>query len=322
MVEDDIKALEKRIKALEAKIDKQGTALLQGQIDSLKAELALRLESTEKVINTKIDSTEKICNEKNKSTNVRITSNVKYFGITFGIVAFLITIAIPGITYWVSSTKITDWAKNNLREIAKEEVQRSISGINFNDMAKEMLGMAIESERHGDSKSSTDIPSKYDEWYQKGESALKNGNYSNAITFFTNTLKMTSDSTITAYSHQGIGIASSVLGRYAEALNSFSKAIDYKPDYGLAYNNRGYIYTRLGQNDEAFEDYNFAIKLFINERDYKNAEMVIRNMKNRLAALEQAIIADNMTIPIKDKARRFISERGKELEKAKKETTE
>lgn len=68
------------------------TKALQGQIDSLKAELALRSESA----------------------NNRITENVKFFKIIFtvlgGILGFA-AIAIPVITYLVTSSVITQWAK-------------------------------------------------------------------------------------------------------------------------------------------------------------------------------------------------------------------
>ena len=61
--EDDKKILEERIKLLEDKRNNQQTAFLEGQINALKAELALRLESTKELLNSK-----------NASTNDRITT--------------------------------------------------------------------------------------------------------------------------------------------------------------------------------------------------------------------------------------------------------
>lgn len=322
MADGDIKALEERIKALEDKRGNQQIAILEQQIKALKAELALRSESAEKAFNTRIDSTEKVFNTKNDSADRRITTHVIFFKIIMGFLA----VAIPGITYLVTDSVIERWAKNRVAEIAKIhvvditkiEVQNAIKDINLNAMADVMLKFAIESEIHGDSKSSTGIPSKFEEWYQKGESALKNGDYSNAITFFTKVLNMTSDSTYSAYSHHGIGIAYLYLNRYDEAFNEFNDAIDFKEDYAHAHQNRGIIFFIYKKYNEAIEDFNLAAKFFINENDYGKASQGIISMKTVLALLKNVDITNDKMMSIKAKAEQFVGEREKQLEDAKK----
>ena len=45
------------------------------------------------------------------------------------------------------------------------------------------------------------------------------------------------------------------------ALEDYTKAIQLKPDYSSAYNNRGNLYEAMGQQDKALADYNKAIQL-------------------------------------------------------------
>mgnify|MGYP002624900382 CR=1 FL=1 len=48
---------------------------------------------------------------------------------------------------------------------------------------------------------------------------------------------------------------------HAEALKLYSEAIELDPMFAMAYNNRGYTYTELGQYDRAMSDLNRAIEL-------------------------------------------------------------
>jgi tetratricopeptide (TPR) repeat protein len=51
------------------------------------------------------------------------------------------------------------------------------------------------------------------------------------------------------------------LGRYEEAIASYDRAVDIKPNYGKALANRGDTYRRLGQHELAIADFNRAIEL-------------------------------------------------------------
>ena len=51
------------------------------------------------------------------------------------------------------------------------------------------------------------------------------------------------------------------------AIEDYNKAINLKPDNPDAYNNRGTIYTKLGQYQLAIEDFNNAIRLNPDDAD-------------------------------------------------------
>ncbi len=50
-------------------------------------------------------------------------------------------------------------------------------------------------------------------------------------------------------------------GRYAEAISSFTKALEYRPDEVVVFNGRAGAYAGLGQVDKALDDLNRAIEL-------------------------------------------------------------
>lgn len=71
------------------------------------------------------------------------------------------------------------------------------------------------------------------------------------------------------------------------ALVNFSKALDIKPDYFDAYNNRSQVYFDLGRLDKAFEDINRAIKIDGRRAEaYLNRGMIIRQMGQYETALK------------------------------------
>ena len=59
-----------------------------------------------------------------------------------------------------------------------------------------------------------------------------------------------------------IGVLSMIaLGNYRQAIEDYSRAIEIKPGYADAYNNRGIAYNSLGNYRQAIEDYNRAIEI-------------------------------------------------------------
>src|ERR1700722_19468302 len=49
------------------------------------------------------------------------------------------------------------------------------------------------------------------------------------------------------------------MGRYDQAIADFTKAITLRPDFAMAYNNRGFVYATKGLWTEAVTEYNHAI---------------------------------------------------------------
>ena len=76
------------------------------------------------------------------------------------------------------------------------------------------------------------------------------------------------------------------LGKHEEAIEDLNKAIELKPDYALAYNNRGIAYNNLGQYDRAIEDYDKAIEL---DPDYTYAYNNRGIAYNNLGQYDRAI---------------------------------
>ena len=50
-------------------------------------------------------------------------------------------------------------------------------------------------------------------------------------------------------------------GKFEQAIENYSKAIELKPDYAYAYINRGNLYLKTGKTEAALKDYNKAIEL-------------------------------------------------------------
>lgn len=49
--------------------------------------------------------------------------------------------------------------------------------------------------------------------------------------------------------------------KHTEALEDYKKAIELKPSYADAYNNRALLYQLMGEHDKAKQDYDEAINL-------------------------------------------------------------
>ncbi len=56
-------------------------------------------------------------------------------------------------------------------------------------------------------------------------------------------------------------LALSLIGRYAEAIADYDKAIEIIPDYAVALNNRAWALYKMGRVDEAFPDVERSLRL-------------------------------------------------------------
>jgi hypothetical protein len=77
------------------------------------------------------------------------------------------------------------------------------------------------------------------------------------------------------------------LNRYEEALESYSRALELKPDYPDAYNNRGITLHDLKRYEEALESYSRALELKPDYPDaYNNRGITLHDLKRYEEALE------------------------------------
>jgi Flp pilus assembly protein TadD len=83
------------------------------------------------------------------------------------------------------------------------------------------------------------------------------GQYQRAMYYYNEAIRIRPDF---ADAYYNIALIQTSLKYYQEALDNYTKAINFKPTF-QAYNNRGNIYNRLGRYKEALADYNNAIGL-------------------------------------------------------------
>jgi tetratricopeptide (TPR) repeat protein len=156
------------------------------------------------------------------------------------------------------------------------------------------------------------------EWYRKGLTAMRTGNYNEAISAYTKAVRLDPQYVLAyidrsfAYSRLGNfqqvfenankaieldprnarayvnrGFAHSKLGHYQQAIEDANKAVELNPKYVLAYVNRGDAYSRVGNNQQAFKDANKAIELDSrNVMAYVNRGLAYSRLGNNQQAIE------------------------------------
>ena len=156
------------------------------------------------------------------------------------------------------------------------------------------------------------------EWYRKGLTAMRTGNYNEAISAYTKAVRLDPQYVLAyidrsfAYSRLGNfqqvfenankaieldsrnarayvnrGFAHSKLGHYQQAIEDANKAVELNPRYVLAYVNRGDAYSRIGNNQQAFKDANKAIELDSrNVMAYVNRGLAYSKLGNNQQAIE------------------------------------
>ena len=92
------------------------------------------------------------------------------------------------------------------------------------------------------------------------------------------------------------GIALRNLGRYEEAIASYDKALAIKPDKHEAWGNRGNALRKLGRYSEAIASFTEALKV---KPDYHNACNWHGYMLDKLGQYEESIISYEKTLKIK-----------------------
>lgn len=96
---------------------------------------------------------------------------------------------------------------------------------------------------------------------QRGEDALKNGNYQAAVGDFTKAIATSSEPRAAAKSYQERGSANLMLNFLDAAIADLSKAIDLDPTRYDSFSARGTAYFKSGKINESISDLSKSIKL-------------------------------------------------------------
>lgn len=120
-------------------------------------------------------------------------------------------------------------------------------------------------------------------YFYKGYNADENGNYLDAIDYYTKFINLFPDKTVGYYNR---GIAYGNLKEYYKAISDFNRAIEINPEDADAYFQRGNVYKNLLDYSKAISDYNKAIE--INPKD-DNAYSQRGNIYNNLLDYNKAI---------------------------------
>ncbi len=93
-----------------------------------------------------------------------------------------------------------------------------------------------------------------------------------------------------------LGAVNAGLGRLEQAVASYTKALQIKPDFAEAHNNLGAALNDLGKPEEAVASYNKALQI---KPDYAEAHNNLGNALNHLGKLEEAVANYNKALQIK-----------------------
>lgn len=126
-----------------------------------------------------------------------------------------------------------------------------------------------------------------EDWYNKAEPLWKGGKNTDptrVIEYLNNAIKLKPDYAI-AYHNRGATYAA--LDQHQRALEDFSEAIRLKPDYAIAYHNRGNAYSFLGRYQRAIQDFNEAIRLKLNSAEtYYSRGLAYSSLDQYQSAIE------------------------------------
>jgi len=96
------------------------------------------------------------------------------------------------------------------------------------------------------------------EWFEKGYAFCTSGDYRNAINAYTKSIEFNPKY---ASTYNNRGYAHDKLGNHKQAIKDYNKAIVLDSVDAVAYNNRGCAYIELGNYRKAIKDFNKAIEL-------------------------------------------------------------
>ncbi|WP_449419612.1 tetratricopeptide repeat protein [Phormidium nigroviride] len=130
------------------------------------------------------------------------------------------------------------------------------------------------------------------EWFARGKEQFERGDFDDAIASWDKAIEIKPD-LHQVWSLRGIVLDD--LGRNEEAIASLDKAIEFKPDLHDAWYLRGLVLFKLGRIEEAIASYNKAIEI---KPDYHDAWYFRGMALDDLGQFEEAIASYNKAIEI------------------------
>ncbi|MCM1991159.1 tetratricopeptide repeat protein [Oceanirhabdus seepicola] len=125
---------------------------------------------------------------------------------------------------------------------------------------------------------------EYKHCYNEGKKHYDNNEYDKANECFSKVIELKADYAL-AYWYRGL--IYNKKQEYDKAIIDYDKAIELKQDDALLYNNRGVVYSNQKEDDKAIEDYNKAIELNPDYASaYNNRGIVYSNQKEDDKAIE------------------------------------
>jgi len=106
-----------------------------------------------------------------------------------------------------------------------------------------------------------------DEWYERGNEYLNSGDYTNAVTAYSEAIRLIANYA-EAYFNRGRAYFNK--NDFDRAIADFTEAIRLSPNSANAYGNRGNAYSSKNDYDRAIADYTQAIRLNPNLADAYN----------------------------------------------------
>jgi tetratricopeptide (TPR) repeat protein len=130
-------------------------------------------------------------------------------------------------------------------------------------------------------------------WNNRGIALYDLGRYEEAVASYDKAIEIKPDDE-EAWNNRGIALRN--LGRYEEAVASYDKALEIKPDFETAWNNRGNALRNLGRYEEAVASYDKAIEIKPDDEEAWNNR---GNALMNLGRYEEAVASYNKAIEIK-----------------------
>jgi CHAT domain-containing protein/tetratricopeptide (TPR) repeat protein len=189
-----------------------------------------------------------------------------------------------------------DEGENNISEVAKLLAMLGENN-NFTQQDSPNLGFGNNEQQASQinplSSASQSIVDIANYWFERGNKQLEAGDFEEAITSYDKALNLKPNYYL-AFNNKGRVLFN--LGRFEEAFISFDKVVKIKPDYHETWSDRGVVLVNLGRFEEAFVSYKEALNL---KPDYHLALHGQGTLLEKLGRFEEAFASFDKAVKFK-----------------------